>query len=294
MKILICGATGFVGRHLTAHLRNAGHTVTRAIRHPAGTDDLAVDFRQDTTKSAWLPRLKGYDAVINAVGLLRDSADNPMRNSHADAPAALFLAAAEGDVARLVHISALGVDSGIDTAYFSTKLIAEKSLRALPPQVRWLCLRPSVIYGDDGASAKMFRAQSKLPLHILLAGGQQSLQPVHIIDICDAVSRWLADPNSESQIVAAVGAEATTMRGMLDSYRQQLGLTSALHISIPSRLASLAARIGDHIPASPLCSDTLKMLYAGNTADVTKFSELLSRAPRSYREFLSEASSTAS
>ncbi|MGC2166700.1 MAG: NAD-dependent epimerase/dehydratase family protein [Gallionella sp.] len=286
MKILICGATGFVGRHLTAYLRNAGHDVTRAIRHPAMTDDIAVDFSKDTAKSVWVPRLKGYDAVINAVGLLRDSTDNPMRNSHADTPAALFSAAVEAGVGRIIHLSALGVDSGIDTTYFSTKLLAERSLQALPPQVRWLCLRPSVIYGDDGASAKMFRAQARLPLHILLAGGRQTLQPVHIDDVSAAVERWLSDSKSGSQIVAAAGAEATTMRGMLDSYRQQLGHGSALHISMPSLLTSVAARIGDHLPASPLCSDTLKMLTAGSIADSTAFSELLGHPPQSYREFL--------
>lgn len=35
MKILICGATGFVGRHLTSYLREAGHTVIRAVRRPS-------------------------------------------------------------------------------------------------------------------------------------------------------------------------------------------------------------------------------------------------------------------
>jgi uncharacterized protein YbjT (DUF2867 family) len=285
MKILICGATGFVGRHLTSYLRNAGHIVTRAVRHPA-PGDVAVDFRKDTTRSIWLPRIRGYDAVINAVGLLRDLPANPMRNSHADTPTALYAAAVEANVPRIVHISALGVDSGIDTVYFATKLLAEKSLQTLPAQVRWLCLRPSVIYGDDGASAKMFRAQARLPLHVLISGGQQTLQPVHIDDICTAVLRWLAAPDPRSQIVAAAGAEATTMRGMLDSYRQQLGHATALHISIPTMMAQAAARIGDFVPASPLCTDTLKMLLAGNTADITDFTRLLGRSPRSYREFL--------
>jgi uncharacterized protein YbjT (DUF2867 family) len=285
VKILICGATGFVGRHLTSYLRNAGHAVTRAVRHPT-TGDVAVDFRKDTTKSIWLPRVKGYDAVINAVGLLRDLPANPMRNSHSDAPAALFAAAVDANIQRIVHISALGVDSGIDTTYFATKLLAEKSLQTLPPQVRWLCLRPSVIYGEDGASARMFRAQARLPLHVLIAGGRQTLQPVHIDDICTAVLRWLAAPDPRSQIVAAAGADATTMRGMLDSYRKQLGHGAALHISIPQILGLIAARLGDFVPPSPLCSDTLKMLLAGSTADIADFTRLLGRSPRSYREFL--------
>ena len=286
MKILICGATGFVGRHLTHSLREADHTVIRAVRRPAEPDDIAVDFRNDTAKEIWLPRLKGISVVINAVGLLRDSHKNPMQKLHVETPLALFAACAENNVARVVQLSALGVDSGIDAAYFSTRLSAEHALQKLPAPLRWLCLRPSVIYGEDGASARMFRLIAKLPIHGLPMGGWQQLQPVHINDICAAVTRWLADPNAASQTVAAVGTEATDMRGMLDSYRQQLGLRPALHVSVPGLLVKAAARIGDLIPASPLCSETLTMLSAGNVADVSGFTKLLGRPPRNYREFI--------
>ena len=286
MKILICGATGFVGRHLTHTLREAGHTVIRAVRQPAEPSDIVVNFGNDTTKEVWLPRLVGISVVINAVGLLRDSHKNPMQKLHAETPFALFAACAEANVQHIIQLSALGVDSGIAAAYFTTRLVAEQALRKLPTHVRWLCLRPSIIYGQDGASAQMFRLLAKLPVHALPMGGRQQLQPVHINDICAAVTLWLADPNAASQTVAAVGAEATDMRGMLDSYRQQLGLRPAWHISVPELLIKATARLGDAIPASPLCSETLTMLCAGNVADASGFTQLLGRAPRSYREFI--------
>ena len=87
MKILVCGASGFVGRHLTSALRAAGHTVVRGIRKSSQPDDINVDFCKDTTKEAWLPKLASIDVVINAVGVLRDSTNQPMKllleqNSH--------------------------------------------------------------------------------------------------------------------------------------------------------------------------------------------------------------------
>lgn len=287
MKILICGASGFVGRHMASALREAGHTVIRAVRTPGGPEDIAVDFRNDTDKAIWLPRLKGVNAVINAVGVLRDSTGNPMQQLLAETPVALFAACAEAGVARVVQVSALGVDSGVDVPYFTTRLVAESALHGLPPEMRWLCLRPSVIYGEDGTSAQMFRQLAKLPLHVLPMGGWQTLQPVHIDDVCAAVTRWLSNPDTPSQTVAAVGAEATTMRGMLDSYRAQLHRRPAWHVSMPAALMRLAALAGDHIPSSPMCSDTFAMLAAGNTASAAQFAGLLGRAPRSYREFIS-------
>ncbi|NOT83884.1 MAG: NAD(P)H-binding protein [Methylococcaceae bacterium] len=286
MKILVCGATGFVGRHLTAALRTAGHTVIRGVRKPSQPDDIAVDYCQDTTKAAWLPKLVGVDAVVNAVGVLRDSAKQPMTMVLEQTPLALFAACQEAGVKHIVQISALGVDQGIETTYFKTRRAPEAALHKLPDTMRWLILRPSVIYGDDGAGAKLFRMQAALPVHCLPAGGRQRLQPVHIDDIAAAINAWLADRDARSQTVAAVGLEATDMRGMLDSYRQQLHHTTALHIDIPYALVALSAKIGDVIPASPLCSDTLTMLNAGSSADVTAFTQLLGRLPRSYQTFI--------
>lgn len=287
MNILICGATGFVGRYLTSSLRNAGHTVIRAVRSPSEPNDIAVDFRNDTSKEIWLPRLDGIDTVINAVGVLRDSDEQPMQKLHTETPVALFAACVESDVTRIVHLSALGVESGIHVPYFTTRLVTERALHALPADIRTLCLRPSVIYGEDGASAKMFRQLAKLPLHALPMGGTQSLQPVHIDDICAAVTRWLGDADAASEAIDAVGAEATTMRGMLDSYREQMGYRPAWHVATPAIFVRLAARMGDFIPSSPLCSDTYTMLAAGNTASASRFAALLGHQPRCYRKFIS-------
>jgi uncharacterized protein YbjT (DUF2867 family) len=286
MKILVCGATGFVGRHVTASIRAAGHTVIRGIRKPSQPDDIAVDFCKDTTKEAWLPKLSGIEVVVNAVGVLRESTNQPMKLLLEQTPIALFSACQEAGVKRIVQVSALGIDQGIETPYFQYRRAPEAFLKALPEDIRFLILRPSVIYGEDGASAKLFRLLAGLPLHTLAAGGKQRLQPVHIDDICEAVNRWLADPIAKSQTVTCVGQEATDMRGMLDNYRQQLGHSEAIHLSIPAKLVELSAKIGDFIPASPLCSDTLAMLNAGNTGDGTAFSQLLGRSPKRYRTFI--------
>lgn len=288
MNILICGASGFVGRHLTQALREAGHLVIRAVRHPTEPTDIAVDFRRDTDKAMWLPRLTGIDVVVNAVGVLRDSPDNPMQALHTDTPLALFAVCAEAGVQRVVHISALGVDSGVNVPYFTTRITTEQALFRLSCPV--LCLRPSVIYGEDGASAQMFRQLAKLPLHALAMGGEQTLQPVHIDDIGAAVVNWLADQNAFSQTVAAVGAEPTTMRGMLDSYRAQLQLRPAYHLTMPRWMVFLMAKLGDFVPTSPLCSDTRTMMDAGNTASAADFARLLNRSPRSFQTFIAHES----
>lgn len=288
MNILICGASGFVGRHLQAALQSAGHTCIRGVRQPRTPADRAVDYLQDVTVEAWLPKLQGIDAVINAVGILRDSRAQPMAKILAAAPQAMFAACARAGVKRIVNFSALGVEGPVATAYFQYRREAEAVLFALPAEIRWLNLRPSLIYGEDGASARWFRQLAALPLHALPMGGRQALQPVHIKDVAAAACRWLGDPDAVSQSANAAGGAETTLRGMLDSYRAQLGYKPALHVAVPGMLVKLGARIGDFLPFSPLCTDTLTMLNAGNTGDNSRFAQLLGRRPLDYTQFLTE------
>jgi nucleoside-diphosphate-sugar epimerase len=117
-------------------------------------------------------------------------------------------------------------------------------------------------------------------------GGQQAMQPVHIDDLVAAVCNWLSNAGASSQTINAVGPETATLRSLLGSYREQMGYAPARHISVPGILVRLAAKAGDHIPASPLCSDTLAMLLGGNTGDASAFAKLLGRAPRCYRQFI--------
>lgn len=65
MKILVTGATGLIGSSLVAHLRAAGHTVTKLVRHPRSEDERKWDpaLRQIDVKD-----LEGIEGVVNLAG----------------------------------------------------------------------------------------------------------------------------------------------------------------------------------------------------------------------------------
>ena len=289
MRILICGARGFVGRHLEQALSAAKHEVLRGVRRPLTARDVAIDFTRDTEVEPWKARLVGVDAIVNAVGVLRDTPTTPMEFIHDRVPRALFTACAESGVSRIVHFSALGVGGRLSTRYFSSREAAERHLESLPAAVSSLILRPSLIHGAGGASTGLFLRLARLPLLALPAGLDARVQPVHIDDITQAVVRWLDNAQPERLTVAAVGAEAIDLGGLLASYRSQLGRKPALVLPLPGGLLQLAARLGDRFPSSLLCSDTLHMLEAGNTADPALFTRLLGRSPLGFREFIHPA-----
>jgi len=289
MNILLCGATGFVGRHLELALANAGHKISRGVRHPRGPNDIAIDYKNDIDIATWLPRLAGIDAVVNAVGVLRDSPVQPMARLHDAVPRALFAAATQSGIRRIVQISALGVDTGINTAYMQSKQAADDYLQTLA--LDWVILRPSLIYGKDGASTLMFMLLSHMPLLMLPDGGRQIVQPVHVNDLAQAVVNLLAPGTATPplrSIIECVGAEDVTMGGLISSYRTQLGSRAPWIIAMPGILLNTVAWFGDRIPALPVGSDTLEMLASGSSGNGDRFIKLLGRAPRSYREFLRE------
>ena len=286
MNILLCGATGFIGRHLERALIESGHRVLRATRQAKRADDVAVDFVRDTDAAVWLPRLAGIDVVINAVGILRDSPDLPMQAIHADTPKALFDACAQVGC-KVVQISALGAGGELNTAYMHTKGQAQAHLLNL--SIPSLIIRPSLVYGQDGDSAKMFRLLARLPVVAVPGQGESWVQPVHIDDIAQLVVRQINQEfawSSPARVVDAVGVERMTYREMIACYRSQISGQRAWVLPIPWGVMRTVAKLAQYVPASALEPETLQMLQAGSFSDVAGFAELLGRMPRHPNTFL--------
>ena len=76
MKILVVGATGFIGSAVTARLASGGHEIAAVARRPneAGwppTKWVRLDIAQATDPAAWTNLLTGVDAVVNCAGTLQ-------------------------------------------------------------------------------------------------------------------------------------------------------------------------------------------------------------------------------
>lgn len=277
MIILITGATGFIGRRLTATLRARGHRVIAVGRHAEDSDAIAADFSRDTSISTWMPRLANVDVVVNAVGIIRERGTQTFENLHTRAPQALFSACAEAGVKKVVQISALGADRG-DTSYFTSKHAADQYLSSLP--VRWAIVQPSLVFGAGGASATLFSLLASLPVIPLPGGGHQQVQPIHIDDLIVALSKIIEGPEMEGRRVALVGPAPIRLKDFLQRLRARLQLPRAGFITIPNAVMQASALVAERLPGSLLDRDTLTMLNAGNTAPPDDTQRLLGRPPR--------------
>ncbi|RZL92842.1 MAG: NAD-dependent epimerase/dehydratase family protein [Variovorax sp.] len=296
-NVLVCGANGFIGSRIAASLLQAGHGVTcgSATRLRADLPHVPVDFSHDTDPATWLPRLKGFDTVVNAVGVLRDSARRPMKAVHTTVPAALFAACAQAGVRRIVQISALGIgrdDADNPTLYARTKRAAEAALQALPPDgPSWIALRPSVVLGKGGDATQLFRTLAALPVLAMPGPALDArLQPVHVEDLARAVA-VLADPASPSRgVVEFGGAREMTLAEVIATLRAARGGTAprpARVVRLPAWIGVLSSRAGDFVPGVPWSTDTRLMLEHDNVASNAPLHGWLGAAPRDLRDFAS-------
>lgn len=287
MRILLTGASGFIGRAVAQALRERGHVVVPVLRHPgaAAQDAVQADFAGVPRRSWWVERLAGIDAVVNAVGILREQGGQTFRALHSDAPIELFQACAAAGVHTVVQVSALGADAQARSAYHRSKKAADDVLRSLP--LAGAVVQPSLVYGPGGSSAALFNQLAIAPVLPFPQGGRMLVQPVHIADLVQGIVRLVEEPPLSVATLAFAGPQPIALRDYLGELREALGEPHRQWvIALPESWFRTAAGLAAHVPGSMLDAETADMLLAGNATQANALPDLLGRPPRPPREFV--------
>lgn len=270
MKILLTGASGFVGRNLTRVLGAHGHDVRPVSRRQG------FDMSRMLAPADWLSCLDGIgsiDAVVNAAGIIGETRSQRFDLLHTRAPVALFEACRQAGVRRVVQISALGADDTAFSRYHLSKREADKALLQLHAQ--GCVLRPALIYGRGGTSAALLLRVAALPLVPVLEAGAQALQPVHISDVVATVLRALTGPAPPREL-DIVGPQTVSLADWMQTLRAAQGLPKARLLRVPYALAWAGSWLLR--PLHPLAApDNLRMLRQGYRADGRAIEQFLGR-----------------
>jgi uncharacterized protein YbjT (DUF2867 family) len=295
MRVLLTGATGLIGGEIARALLREGHDLVCAVRDPARLAiagphcrALAVDLASVPGAAWWQPQLAGIDAVVNAVGILREQGSQTFEALHARAPAELFRAAAAAGVRCVVQVSALGADEHGTRPYQASKRAADDVLRGLP--LRGAVVQPSLVYAPAGPSSQLFLQLASLPALAFPLRGGMAVQPVHLDDVVAGVLAVLREPPPALETIAFVGPRALPLREYLAALRHQVGLgRGPLVLPLPVPVFRLGAAVAQHVPGSALDPDTAHMLLQGNAAPADRFTRLLGRLPRAVETFVPAA-----
>jgi uncharacterized protein YbjT (DUF2867 family) len=196
MRVLLTGATGFIGRRLLPALLAAGHEVraatrdlARAGRAPAGVEWVRCDLDEPATVAA---ALQGQEAVIYLVhgmgGGARDYAGRELRQARTVAEAA-----AAAGLRRIVYLGGLAPPPGGGSRHLAARLAVGEALRA--GTVPCLELRCSIVIGHGSASFGILRdLAARLPAMVLPAWLEHRTEPVAADDVIAALLACLALP----------------------------------------------------------------------------------------------------
>src|SRR6185369_11694039 len=196
MRVLVTGASGFIGRALVHEFVAQGHWVRAAMRVPADIFPRTVEVVAVSDLAnpiEWRPLIREIDSVVHLAGIAHTGAgvaETAYDRVNRAATAALASAAVAARIKRLVFISSVRAQSGPSSsraiaetdppaptdAYGRSKLAAEEAIRATA--VPYTILRPALIYGSGvkGNLASLLRlAQSRLPLPLAALHSRRSL-----------------------------------------------------------------------------------------------------------------------
>ncbi|HOS86455.1 MAG TPA: complex I NDUFA9 subunit family protein [Burkholderiaceae bacterium] len=276
-RILILGATGFVGRHICTRLSQAGWSAIVPSRSPAAARHLAGLPRVDVVpgdvhdEATLIRLLAGADAVVNLVAILHGS-EAAFEQVHVELPKKLARACAAAGVRRLVQVSALGAAQDGPSMYQRSKARGEAVLKAAATAgtLDLSVLRPSVIFGAQDKFLNVFaQLQRMFPL-IPLAGADTRFQPVWVEDVAAAVMRCLQDDATIGQTFEACGPEVFTLRDLVRLAGQYAGVNQGRGravFALPMPLARVQAWVMERLPGEPLMSgDNLDSMAVDNIA----------------------------
>lgn len=250
MKILVTGATGFVGRHLCGTLTERGHKVRRALRRElAAADSGDVVVGEIGPNTDWARALFGVDAVVHLAGPAHGRVDDEGEFFLANdvGTARLIEAMEQAGVRVLVNMSSIAArraesDGDKALAYGQSKLLGERhvSAFAMADEKRLaVSLRPPLVYGADapGNWARLMRL-ANLPVPLPFASADAARSFCAVDNLCDAIVRVLevgASGTAGSGVHEICDGEPVTLAEVLTLLRAGNGRPARL-VPVPVNL----------------------------------------------------------
>ena len=261
-RVLVTGATGFIGSALVPRLVQAGYVprlLARRSPSPVPPPPVEVMVGDVTDGDMLRVALADVSAVVHMAAATSAGRLDPAVAFRVNVGAATALVGAcRRAGARLIVLSTQHVYLPAPGLYGRTKRMADRIFResGLPVTI----LRPSLVYGSGrrGVFVRLATLVRKLPVIPVIGPGQWRLRPLFLDDLVDVILGVLARPELAGRTYDVGGPDLVTYDEFLSAICAAIGRrcrTVHLPLGLSFALAWTLERL---LPTPPLTTDNVR------------------------------------
>lgn len=298
MKLLVTGASGFVGSAVCRAIMSSNHECVASARNIQASvvrADQVVATGDMTATTQWQEALSDVDVVIHCaarVHVMHDRSGDPLaefRAVNVDGTLNLARQAAAAGVKRLIYISSIKVNGEFtqtgnpfqaddapapSDAYGISKMEAEQGLKRIAQEagLEMVIIRPPLVYGrgvKGNFASMMTLVDRSLPLPLGAIHNKRTL--IGVDNLVDLIMTCLDHPNAANQVFLAGDDEDISTTQLLKRLAAAMGRPSRL-IPVPATLLKLCATLLGK-------ADMAQRLLGSLQLDTRKTRELLGWSP---------------
>jgi UDP-glucose 4-epimerase len=250
-RILVTGASGFVGSALCSELALAGHSVREASRTPSSTVAREhIEWMQLPNLEEgvdWASFVAGMDIVIHLAGIAHRGGSYSGRYDriNREATVELVRACRNQDIKRMIFMSSIGAQTGSASDHVATELdepkpVNEYGRTKLAAEIEiqrsglpYTILRPVIVFGPGvRANFAMLARLASLPIPLPFGAFDNQRSLLSIDNLVQAVMFCLSSPQTLNQVFIVCDPQPVTLPEILATLRKAAGRPTRL-FSIP-------------------------------------------------------------
>ena len=205
-RIVVAGASGFVGKNLRSFLHENKLNVLAISRknfrkYPSEVKIISTNLSDPKLQS----KLKNYDALINLIGIGRQTPKSTFEEINLNLTKDVIETCKNTGIKKIIFISGLGVSRSNKSDYFVSKYKAEREI--INSGLDYTIFRASYIIGKTDHLTKALSKQMKKGVIVIPGSGKYRLQPISVLDVTKIILEAILEKKFSRKIIELVGPQ---------------------------------------------------------------------------------------